>query len=127
MKNAKAPTNTRKGRLLVVALGASLFLNFILIVILNLSRIISDAAVSVLEDDFAIVNRGLVLYCSEEFKTTVKNQYESQDNKPDGDEVLLHLAYIDFTCDQNNSSEYRLEGFKDYLRSQDIPFDEENF
>jgi hypothetical protein len=113
-----------------LVLVISLILNLLFVIIFILNKVITDAAISVIndvvDDKYMTVNRGLDVYCSEEFREIVRRQYETQGNMTK-DEIEANLAHTDFTCMQNDSERYFMEGYMNYLRSQGIPFDENSF
>lgn len=63
--------------------------------------------------DYAVVNSGINVLCSDSFREKVAAQGSKS-----------AAANIDYECQRNNAAEkYYLQGFNDYLKSQGLPVD----
>lgn len=89
----------------------SLLINAIALVVLITGAILEKVGVF----DHAIVNEGITITCSSEFRNSV----DKADSKAavSDNQRKLDLAKLDFECGRNGGTKYYDQGFNDYAHS----------
>jgi hypothetical protein len=65
--------------------------------------------------DYALVNNGVSVMCSSQFRKTVVA--DSRERGDSANQQGLTVALVDYPCSQNGAEKYYQQGYKDYVSS----------
>lgn len=126
MKTPNSKHARKIPRWATITLIVSIALNIVGACCLVANHLVTREALSVVNDDYLVVNNGLRVLCSSEFRDKVAEQYRSQGNMSENS-VLVALANIDYSCNNSDSKRFFIKGFEEYLDSQNLEYTKGDF